>query len=434
MTEMKLLIVGVVAIVGLLSLQGVATSFSLKEEVKRTNDLTKTKEGPNCREQLDAMTYKERNAALQVEDLQRELLVLKRETAELRAEAAEGSRSCPWALEAREATCGPPANPVVCGWSVVHPAMALATARILKRLDVPRSKVFQDYWKEGGLYDKISDMYEAADSKLLALGIRRLDLPTEIHMIPIGGQRYFNRALRDADMIAEGMYRGGTAPRPGETWLDFGGSHGRVTQVMAAAYPDTKWYACDPLLGTIDWAKKHVPSVSFIQSPQLPPIEDFADSSFSGIYAISIWSHYNEFAALAWFKEMHRLLRGDGKLWISTHGYQAVNFGAFEAAVAHKHREVMVEQLYRKGHWYFPMFGEDGDWGNPDGRGGALWGYGAFTAEWMAKKVLNDVSTPWTLSHFGPGANGEHQDVYVLTKQAAGPALESLYDDGELDA
>ena len=104
---MKLLIVGVVATVGLLSLRGVIGLFSLegvmlsllvKEEVKHASDLEEMKEVSNFREQLDAMT-----AWRQIEDLQRELPVLNRETAELCAKAVEGSRSCAWSLETREA-------------------------------------------------------------------------------------------------------------------------------------------------------------------------------------------------------------------------------------------------------------------------------------------------------------------------------------------
>jgi hypothetical protein len=84
----------------------------------------------------------------------------------------------------------------------------------------------------------------------------------------------------------------------------------------------------------------------------------------------------------------------------------------------------MFRDLYRKGHHYFPMFGTQGDWGVPDGTSdGSWWGYGAFTTEWLAARVLNaNNERKWRLEYYGPGVNEKHQDAYVLSKVAP-PAL-----------
>ena len=58
-------------------------------------------------------------------------------------------------------------------------------------------------------------------------------------------------------------------------------------------------------------------------------------------------------------------------LWFSSHGLQAINFGSLESALIKPHRLKMFKALYKKGHFYWPMFGDQGDWGNPDSAGGS---------------------------------------------------------------
>lgn len=265
--------------------------------------------------------------------------------------------------------------------------------------------------------DRLTKMYDDSDQALLAVGIVKVELTTDIHIIPMGGEHYFHRSVSDADMVIDGLHRARSLPRHNQNWLDFGGSHGRVAQILAAAYPSSNWFVCDPLQDTITWASKNIPKVTFSVSPQLPSLKQYRNGQFSGVYAISIWSHYAESAALQWFEEMHRILEDGGVLWFTTHGFQAINFGSLDAAVIKPHRQKMFEALYKKGHYFWPMFGTTGDWGSKDGENGNLWGYGAFTTEWLAVKVMNNVKAPWTLVHFGPGANTRHQDVYVLKKK-----------------
>ena len=263
----------------------------------------------------------------------------------------------------------------------------------------------------------LNNLYER--NKLAKVGLPLLALSSDIHVIPTGGEPYMRRTLRDADMVLEGFGMAGKwQPQPGEAWLDFGGSHGRITRIMAAAYPNTSWWCTDPIEGSIEYGKKHVPSVNFVKTNQDPPIRVFEDEKFHSVYAVSIWSHYNEAPALAWFREMHRIMAPGGLLWFTTHGFQSINFGMLDAAPQKPHRTGLFDQLYKKGHAFFPMFGSSGDFGLPDGSSaGMKWGWGGFTTEWLAAKVLNGDDRPWKLEYFGPGRSERNQDVYVLRKR-----------------
>jgi SAM-dependent methyltransferase len=366
---------------------------------------------------------------------------------QLPVELSKKASSYGLALEPRDTkphqTCNPPLE---CAWSLdsvrtQHPSLLLyskATSSGNKDKGNPpqqgmiRGGGGNNQWDEKH-YDQMSDWYHKADpaflksTRIMHFGS---SLPSHIHVIPINGETYFRRSLRDADMIMDGFVRSVEGsndnnddgqPHEGEDWLDFGGSHGRITQILAAAYPESVWHVCDPIAETVQWAQQKLPHLHFASMDQKPPLS-YVNETFAGIYALSIWSHYSEEAALVWFEEMGRILKKGGRLWFSTHGYQALNFGMLDRAVLHayKQQESMFRDLYLKGHFYFPMFGTVGDWGVKDGTtDGSWWGYGAFTAEWLAAKVLNHANGGrhrWRLEYYGPGINERHQDAYVLIK------------------
>jgi SAM-dependent methyltransferase len=80
-----------------------------------------------------------------------------------------------------------------------------------------------------------------------------------------------------------------------------------------------KYALCDPNPKSIAWAQEHLPGIHAFVSPAAPPLPLDA-KSLDLIYAVSIWSHYAERLALLWLKEMHRLLKPKGLLYITTHG------------------------------------------------------------------------------------------------------------------
>ena len=51
------------------------------------------------------------------------------------------------------------------------------------------------------------------------------------------------------------------------------------------------------------------------------------------MFAISIWSHFAEDAALDWLTEMHRIIRPGGRLLITTHGEQTITHTPRRAAL-----------------------------------------------------------------------------------------------------
>jgi len=217
-----------------------------------------------------------------------------------------------------------------------------------------------------------------------------------------GGSSYY------ADLVAHHFESAGSPIESGQRCLDFGASSARVVRVLKAAFPDTDWYACDPIEDAIAWAQENIDGVSFERSPEAPPLP-YEAASFDRVYAISIWSHFAAAAALGWLHEMHRIIKPGGALLLTTHGYQTI---AHDHSTQRRNEEQLVairRALYEQGFWYAAEFGAVGDHGvaNPD------WGTAFLTPEWL----LARASAQWHVTGFAPGRVEDNQDLYVLQRR-----------------
>lgn len=239
-----------------------------------------------------------------------------------------------------------------------------------------------------------------------ATGLPTTQPPEEIHAMARGPIAAAG-GLYEADLVVDALASAGVDMSSVRDGLDFGCSSGRVTRVLAVAYPDTSWHGCDPNGPAIAWASENLPGATFFLSGDSPPLE-LADGSIDLAYAISIWSHFAPELGLRWFEEMHRVIRPGGHLVCTTHGLTSVAFYASEALRASEQSQEIAQALYRAGWWYAPEFGETGDWGvvNPE------WGTSFLTPEWM----LVQLTPRWRVLEFAPGRNQRNQDVYVLQR------------------
>ena len=124
------------------------------------------------------------------------------------------------------------------------------------------------------------------------------------------------------------------------------------------------------------------------------------------MFAISIWSHFSEDAALDWLTEMRRIIKPGGRLLITTHGEQAITHTRAEGRRSAGQLADVRDSLVANGYWYAAEFREEGDHGvaNRD------WGTSFLSAEWLLARA-----TPrWHVAFFRPGRVEGNQDLYVL--------------------
>jgi SAM-dependent methyltransferase len=245
-----------------------------------------------------------------------------------------------------------------------------------------------------------------AENLIQRTGLIRAEPPEDVHAMTRGAVAAAG-GLYEADLIVDALLGIGVEMSTVHSALDLGCSSGRVVRSLAAAYPGITWHGCDPNRPAIEWASANLPAVDFFVNDDSPPLP-LADSSLDLVYAISIWSHFAPALGLRWFDEVHRLTAPGGHLVCTTHGLTSVaHYALLELRTPEQSLQI-ADSLYRKGCWYAPEFGEEGDWGvvNPD------WGTAFISPEWL----LAQLCPQWRVVEFAPGRNQDNQDVYVLQR------------------
>jgi SAM-dependent methyltransferase len=237
-------------------------------------------------------------------------------------------------------------------------------------------------------------------------GLLSAQPPEDVHAMA-RGPLAAGGGLYEADLVADALAGVGVELADVSSILDFGCSSGRVLRALAAAYPDTRLYGCDPNAPAVAWAGEHLPKAELFVSGDNPPLP-LGDCSLDLVYAISIWSHFAPELGLRWLQEMHRVIRPGGQLVMTTHGPTSIAYYAALNLRTPQQSEEILRVLYRDGWWYAAEFGKDGDWGvvNPD------WGTAFLSPEWL----LAQLCPRWRVLEFAPGRNQNNQDVYVLQR------------------
>jgi len=100
--------------------------------------------------------------------------------------------------------------------------------------------------------------------------------------------------------------------------LDFGCGCGRVMRHWAAVRgPEFCGTDFNPKL--IRWCLRSIPFARFSINASAPVLE-YPDATFDFIYAISVFTHFTEPLQRGWMKELVRILKPGGFMYITTHG------------------------------------------------------------------------------------------------------------------
>lgn len=228
-------------------------------------------------------------------------------------------------------------------------------------------------------------------------GLRSIAVPEGVHDVTQG--RAPHGDLDYCDVIAA------LHPlRDGERVLDFGCSSGRVVRNLHATHPGIAAEGCDPREASIAFIREHVPEVRWFVSHERPPLPGVEDARYDLVFAVSVWSHFSEPAALAWFAEMARVVKPGGELLFTTHGARSIYHhetvrGHMPAPRAQERREAMA-----RGEMHFRT-GAHADL-NDD------WGVAYIPRAWLERHLADT----WRVRAHGSGMAKRNQDVYVLTR------------------
>ncbi len=237
-------------------------------------------------------------------------------------------------------------------------------------------------------------------------GLLNLQVPEEVHTVV--GNRQPAGNLHLCDLFVDVLTAAGASIGAGDRILDFGASSGRVIRNLAAYYPKAVCEACDPRRDTIEWAAAHIPKVRFFVSDVMPPLPVEA-GHYKAVYAISVWSHFSEKAALAWFSEMHRVIAPGGLLVFTTHGYASILHRKRRADPGPARIARLLDGL-DAGRLLFdrhPAKSQAPDLDRDN------WGVAFIPKTWVETRLADG----WEVALFQQGRLGNNQDVYVLRRR-----------------
>lgn len=100
--------------------------------------------------------------------------------------------------------------------------------------------------------------------------------------------------------------------------LDFGCGVGRVLRYWHQV-PGVEMYGSDIDPNAIAWSRAHL-RFAQVNTNTLEPRLDYPDGHFGLVYALSVFTHLPEDLQLPWFRELLRVVRPGGLLYVSTHG------------------------------------------------------------------------------------------------------------------
>jgi SAM-dependent methyltransferase len=98
--------------------------------------------------------------------------------------------------------------------------------------------------------------------------------------------------------------------------LDFGCGSGRVIRYWRGTGPGI--FGTDYNSVLVNWNRDHLPFTFGIN--KLDPPLDYGDAAFDFVYALSVFTHFDERRQIAWRDELTRVPRPGGYLLITTHG------------------------------------------------------------------------------------------------------------------
>ncbi len=167
-------------------------------------------------------------------------------------------------------------------------------------------------------------------------------------------QRYYDNGRNTADWLL-GIIKKHRSLEKADI-LDWGCGPARVLRHLPELVPEAESFSgTDYNKSTIRWCHQNLAGISFSENQLLPPLL-YEDDSFDLIYGISIFTHLSEEAHLRWLKELMRVLRKDGILFLTLHGEGFLNkLSEAEKQIFISGRLVVRGQV-KEGHRTFAAF------------------------------------------------------------------------------
>lgn len=129
---------------------------------------------------------------------------------------------------------------------------------------------------------------------------------------------YWLSGLKDYLSIKHTLRQQGFSLQQAGPILDFGCASGRVMRHMLGNLPDADVWGADIDIRLVDWILRYLGDRPRVFHSTVLPFLPVQDSFFGLVYALSVFTHIDEFE-LAWLCELRRILRPGGIAYVTVH-------------------------------------------------------------------------------------------------------------------
>ncbi len=130
---------------------------------------------------------------------------------------------------------------------------------------------------------------------------------------------YLTSGIVSNQSISSVLHKNGYSFGNFQNILDFGCGCARVLRHWRPSNGQLL-YGTDYNQELITWCQKNLSSLAQFKTNQSSPPLDYGDNKFDFIYALSVFTHLNEDLQRAWMRELSRVLKPNGLLYITVHG------------------------------------------------------------------------------------------------------------------
>jgi len=138
--------------------------------------------------------------------------------------------------------------------------------------------------------------------------------------------------------------------------LDWGCGPGRIIRHLTEVIGNgCEYYGTDYNKKSIDWCSKNIPGIKF-NNNSLKASLPYPDNFFDVIYGISIFTHLSEQLHHDWYRELFRILKPNGIIFLTTQGNNFKIKLADSELNPYNEGKLIVRGKVKEGHRTFSAF------------------------------------------------------------------------------
>jgi SAM-dependent methyltransferase len=138
--------------------------------------------------------------------------------------------------------------------------------------------------------------------------------------------------------------------------LDWGCGPGRIIRHMPELFdPGCRFFGTDYNSKSITWCSENLPNITFALNDLSPPF-NYKNHFFDVIYGISIITHLSREKQFDWIQELHRVLKKEGIMLLTSAGNGFMSILTQEEKVHFQNGDLVIRSRVKEGHRTYTAF------------------------------------------------------------------------------